>query len=305
MQTIRLLTIGNSFAENALTYLEEIARGAGGPAFEVGRANLGGCTLEKHWNLALYTARRPEYKTYCLGKQPDCTPREASLQEALEAARWDVVTLQQASPLSWRPETFQPQLGHLADLVRRLAPHARIHLHQTWAYRTDSPFLPQNGLTQEIMFERIRGAYAQHAAVLGCGLLPTGEAVQLARRVAGRTFVWPDPDFDYQRAEAPALPCQEHSLAVGWHWAISNTPNGVPELRLDANHLNAYGCYLAGCVWFECLAGTDVRPCAFRPPEIDSQTAAFLRATAHEAVRYTVARADGKARRKRNTAARK
>lgn len=282
MQTIRLLTIGNSFAENALSFLEPLADSTGAVRFEVGRANLGGCSLEKHWNLAVYTEKHPEYGTYRLWTDPDGRPREAPLQEALAIRPWDVVTLQQVSAKSWRPETFQPFLGRLHDLVRRLAPQARIFLHQTWAYRSDSAFLPQNALTQELMFERIRAAYERYAAELGCGILPSGEAVQQARRTPGRAFSWPEPDFDYQNAPAPALPRQEHSLAVGWYWVINGSAEGIPEMRLDANHLNARGCYLAGCVWLESLAGVDARTASFVPPEIDADTAAFLRATAHD-----------------------
>lgn len=282
MNTVRILTIGNSFAENAATYLEAIANSTSCVRFEVGRANLGGCSLEKHWNLATYTTRRPEHKTYRIRVSPEGTPIGGSLQEALIAAPWDYVTLQQVSRKSWRRETFQPHLGLLHDLVRRLAPRARILLHQTWAYRSDSPFFPQNGLTQELMFERIRAAYAHYAAELGCDVLPSGEAVQRVRRSPGRTFSWPEADFDYQKAEAPALPRQEHSLSVGWRWAINDTAEGLPEMNLDANHLNARGCYLVGCVWFERLSGLDARSITFLPSEIDPETAAFLRATAHD-----------------------
>ncbi len=285
MKPIRLLTIGNSFAENALTYLEALASSTDSVRFEVGRANLGGCSLEKHWNLAVYTSKHPEYKTYRLGTSQDGQPCEATLQAALSAAPWDYVTLQQVSHKSWCRETFQPHLGLLHDLVSQRAPQARVLLHQTWAYRSDTPFLPQNSLTQELMFERIRAAYAFYASEFGCRVLPSGEAVQEARRAPGRTFVWPELDFDYQNAEAPALPRQEHSLAVGWHWAINGSAEGIPEMRVDTNHLNSRGCYLTGCVWFECLTGLDVRAVTFRPADIDEDTALFLRTTAHEVSR--------------------
>jgi hypothetical protein len=284
MKTIRLLTIGNSFSENALTYLEALAESTGEVRFLVGRASLGGCSLEKHWNLAEYTARVSDYKTYRIRTGADGVAVEGSLQVALSLEAWDVVTLQQASWLGWRPETFQPHLKHLHGLVRERAPQAKIMLQQTWAYQSDSPFLPQNGLTQELMFERIRSAYVRHAGELGCGILPSGEAVQRARREPGRAFAWPDPAFNYADPNvAPALPRQDHSLAVGWHWAINNSPNGIPELKHDPNHLNAPGCYLIGCAWFERLTGLDARTVTFRPDDIDEDTAAFLRRMAHEA----------------------
>lgn len=282
MERIRLLTIGNSFSENALTDLEAIAASTGKVAFDVGRASLGGCPLAKHWNLAQYTRRCPQHKTYRIRPGPDGKPLEANLQEALVLERWDFVTLQQFSGKSWRPETFQPYLSNLLSLVRELAPQAAALLHQTWAYRTDSSFLPQNGLTQEGMFARIRDTYNRYSAELGCGILPSGDAVQRARRAPGHAFTWPDPDFDYQNALAPALPRQDHSLAAGWYWGINDTPEGLPELRLDANHLNADGCYLAGCVWFERLTGIDARTVSFRPEAMAAATAEFLRGIAHE-----------------------
>ena len=48
MQTIRLLTIGNSFADNAITFLQPLAESTGRVRFEIGTANIGGCSLEKH-----------------------------------------------------------------------------------------------------------------------------------------------------------------------------------------------------------------------------------------------------------------
>ncbi len=285
MNTIRVLTIASSLAENPLTYLEDIARAPERVRFDVGRANLGGCSLQKHWNLAQYTRKHPKYKTYTLGTGTDGQPWTANLQEALAAKPWDVVILNPASRQAWRAETFQPYLGQLHALVRQLAPQAKILLQQIWSYRGDVPFLQENGLTEELMFERIRANCANAAAEVGCGLLPTGEAIQQARRAPGRTFTWPDPDFDYANAVAPALPRQEHSLSTGWYWEIRETENGIPKLCLDQPHLNAAGCYLAGCVWFETLSGLDARSVTFRPAEVAADTAAFLRETAHDVCR--------------------
>ena len=291
MKTIRLLTIGSSLAENPLTYLDYLASANGQVNFKIGRANLGGCSLKKHWNLACYSQKHPEYKTYTLAFSaagvfpPDGNPRSMNLQEALVAAPWDYVTLHQASVSGWRRESFQPHLGLLHGLVKELAPQAQVLLNQTWAYRSDAPYLPQNGLTDEIMFKRLQANYAYFASQLGCRVLPTGEAIQTVRRAPGRTFTWPDPDFDYQNAEAPNLPRQEHSLSVGWYWMLNETADGIPELTLDYNHLNAAGCYLGSCVWFECLTGLDVRPHTFRPAEVNAEYASFLRDTAHNVSR--------------------
>ncbi len=283
MKTIRLLTIGNSFADNALTYLEPLAE-SGGVRFQVGRANLGGCSLEKHWNLANYSAGQPEYPTYTLGRNADGQPRQANLRQALAAEPWDFVTLQQVSAKSWRRDTFEPFLGQLIGLVRQLAPTAEMLLHQTWAYRSDSPFLPDNGLSQALMHARIAANYRHFADRYQLRLLPSGEAVQQARTTPGHSFVWPEEDFDYKFAKAPQLPRQQHSLACGWHWAIREAPEGIPELRLDANHLNGRGCFLAGCVWYATLTGQPATGTTYLPPGLEAKDAAFLRQTADAVV---------------------
>src|SRR3954467_11891846 len=46
-ESLKLLTIGNSFADNPLEYLPAMAK-AGGKTLIVGRANIGGCPLERH-----------------------------------------------------------------------------------------------------------------------------------------------------------------------------------------------------------------------------------------------------------------
>ena len=52
MQTIRLLTIGNSFADNAITFLQPLAESTGRVRFEIGTANIG-----KGWGngISVYT----------------------------------------------------------------------------------------------------------------------------------------------------------------------------------------------------------------------------------------------------------
>ncbi|MBN2711397.1 MAG: DUF4886 domain-containing protein [Planctomycetes bacterium] len=282
MKTIRLLTIGNSFSNNALTFLADIAASGGEVTFDVGKASLGGCSLEKHWNIATYSEKHPEPKSYDLQKNEDGSSIKANLREALAFKEWDFVTLQQVSRKSWRRETFQPYLDNLLGLVRKLAPQAKPLLHQTWAYRTDTPYFTENSITQEIMHRRIVENYNHFSSETGCGILPSGEAVNRARQIEGRKFTWPEEDYNYQFPEAPVLPRQEHSLAVGWFWEITNTPEGVPEMRRDSNHLNRTGCYLAGCVWYEILSGLDVTSTTFAPEEVDGDTAKLLRSIAHE-----------------------
>ncbi len=279
MKTIRLLTIGNSFSENAITFLPQLAAADGTVAFDIGRASLGGCSLEKHWNLADYTRRAPDYKPYRL-KGDEAS--SATLQEALSLQPWDFVTLQQASPKSWIRDSYEPFLGNLIGVVQTLAPTAEILLHQTWGYRSDAGFLADKGITQRYMFDRIRENYDHFGARYKLRLLRSGEAVQQARETPGHAFVWPDPAYDYTAPRPPALPDQTHSLIAGWRWAVNGTADGKPELVKDVIHLNSNGCYLIGCLWFARLTGRSALDNPFKPEGLDDETAAFLRRVAHE-----------------------
>jgi hypothetical protein len=276
VRTVRLLTVGNSFADDACRLLDDIA--AADPAVKliIGNANIGGCSLEKHWTLAEQSGRDPSVKPY--RRRSD--GRSFSLQELLRSDAWDVVTLQQVSHLSFKPETYAPYLERLAALVRELAPRAKLMIHQTWAYRADAPLLKQEGITQEEMYRRLTEAYAAAAGRLGAGILPSGDAMQRARRAPGKAVVLPDPRFDYENASPPALPDQTNSLIVGWFW--QKKEGAAPKLGLDFKHANVRGQYLIAALWYEVLLGGDVRTNAFEPPGIAADDLDFLKETAHE-----------------------
>ncbi len=74
--------------------------------FKVGRASLGGCSLQKHWNLAAYAETHPDFKPYQLAEGDDGVPVKANLQDALAAEQWDVITLHRVSACRWRRENL-------------------------------------------------------------------------------------------------------------------------------------------------------------------------------------------------------
>src|SRR5687768_15807027 len=48
-KTLRVFLIGNSFSQNATRYLPQLAK-EGGHSIEFGRAEIGGCPLQRHWD---------------------------------------------------------------------------------------------------------------------------------------------------------------------------------------------------------------------------------------------------------------
>lgn len=280
-RTVRLLTIGNSFSQNATRHLGALAQ-AGGHELIHRPIVVGGASLELH---ALKARRHAEDPAAKDGRYAD----GASLVELLVADTWDAVTIQQASIKSHDLATYTPFADELAALIRRLAPQARLHVHQTWAYRADDPRFtrpsgkPGEPVDRAAMHAGLTHAYETTAKRLNAVLLPVGDAFDLAERDPQRGFR-SDTAFDVAKAKQPALPDQTHSLHVGWRWAKGRGEDNEVKLRMDGHHANLAGEYLGACVWYEVLFGDSPVGNAFLPDGLDAGYARFLQETAHRAV---------------------
>lgn len=281
-KSVKLLTIGNSFASNALSSLPEFAQ-AGGKDLVVFPANLGGASLKKHVSYVQIFETDPEsadgrpYKNRAhprTGKKQDF-----SLREALESEAWDFVTIQQLSNDSHRFETYEPSAGTLIAYIRKYAPQAEILVHQTWAYREDYPRYGKDGLTPERMHEGLVDAYDRLAKKYGLRLIRSGQAFYAARKTPRWTFRFPDPDFDYKNPPAGKLPDQKGSLNAGWRWTGSGDQK---RLVLDFKHANHAGKYLAGAMFYQAIFGEPVPENAVPAGDLSTEDAADLRRIARE-----------------------
>ncbi|CAM3102182.1 DUF4886 domain-containing protein [Rariglobus hedericola] len=275
-ESISILTIGNSFSDNATEYLPALAS-AGGKRLVLGKANVGGASFEAHvrW-LGLAEAGDAVGRAYKDFIDPRTGgPCAATLQEALTAARWDVVTLQQFSELSHKLESFQPSVEQLIETIRRHAPSAEIVFHSTWSYRDDHPWFQLDpSFTQECMQAQIRETYLAISRQTGFRVIPVGDAFARARKNSRWTYA-PDPAFNFDDPPQGMLPRQEASLHAGWYWKMD--AEGGPKLELDAKHLGPAGKYLGACVWYQSLFNADEAPAGFVPPALRPDDAADLR----------------------------
>lgn len=278
-QTVRLLTIGNSFSRNATHFLPDLAK-AGGQKLIHRPIVVGGASMQLH-------AEKFQKFELDATDKAGCYTNGRSLKQELMADRWDFVTIQQASIKSHDIETYRPFAGQLRDYVKKHAPQAKLLVHQTWAYRCDDPrFTKPSGKpgeppTREAMYRMLTSAYRTIAAELGARIIPVGDAFDLADRDAKWGYR-PDSKFDFKGVRPPALPNQAHSLHVGWQWKKGK--DDKQTLGMDGHHANTAGEYLGACVWYEVLFGDTVVSNAFVPKGIDPAYARFLRETAHKAV---------------------
>lgn len=276
-KTFKILLIGNSFSQNATEYLPKLVESQGN-TLVLGHAEIGGCTLEKHWALAQKSEADPadkEGRPYYAGPS-----KRSSLKEMLESDKWDIVTLQQQSWASRDLKTYQPFAGNLAAYIRKHAPQAKIWVHETWAYRTDDTGLLKQ-TTQEKMYIGLRDAYATVAKEIQADkIIPTGTAFQNARQDPRWQLEVP-AKVDPKAFTHPDLPVQKHSLTRGWAWSEKG---GKYELTYDPKHCQASGKYLAALVWYETLYGDLTQP-AFAPADLSEADAALMREIAHKTVK--------------------
>ena len=284
VQSVKLLTVGNSLADNATAYLPDFAKAAG-KTLVLFRADLGGHSLEQHAGYAqAYEANHDDLKGRAYKDKVDPKTgekRNFSLAEALQSEQWDYVTLQQVSGKSYQAESYEPHAHFLIDTIRKNAPKAKIMVLETWAYREDCDLFTSGTLNQEKMHEKLKAAYTATAARYGLGFIPAGDAFQAARKTDKWRFV-PDTKFDFANPPKDALPAVKGGLNAGWKWAV-DAKTGKPHLTLDYKHCNTAGKFLGAAVMYDKLFG-NVEENTFCPPDLAPEDAAMLRRIAHAAV---------------------
>lgn len=277
-KTIKLLTVGNSFARNATKFLPDIVKEMPDCDLFLGFANIGGGPLNRHYNLAIKSESDSTIKPYNYRK-PNTNEAyyKANLKEILTGETWDIITMQQFSMYSFKYERFVPYFDSLYAYIKKYAPQANIMIHQTWAYRADDKIFLSGEFSQSEMYRLLTENYMIFAKKYNCIVLPSGAAFQLSRKKQKPKFSFPDPKFDYKNPEKERLPMQEASLNIGWKWQKD-------MFSLDAHHANDRGCYLAACTWIEVLFNVDARKISFVPQSVNAKDAKFLRSISHKTI---------------------
>ena len=230
----KILAIGNSFSEDATSYLEDIAT-CGGEDCKVVNLYIGGCSLERHYNNVVGDLREydPQFKAKPTGEK-------VSIRDGLISDNWDIVTFQQVSGLSGVPESYHPYLEKLSEYVKEYCPNAKQYLHMTWAYEKNyvsEAYEKYYNSDQERMHECIVSAYGKAKESMGkacSGIIPTGKVIAKIRQ---------SELFDIDR--------------------------GGISMNRDGFHLSlTYGRYAAAATWYETLFGKSILDNQYVVPHI-------------------------------------
>lgn len=173
---MKILSIGNSFSQDAQRYLHKVALNEDE---EIQCVNLyiGGCSLGQHF--VNMTEDKANYAYELNGAD---TGNMVSIKQALTSDEWDIVTLQQVSQNAPFFDTYVPFLERLAEYVKLYSPKSKILMHQTWAYEQGSERLRETGfIDPHDMLKRIKASYEKAAELISAdGIIPDGEMMMKA-----------------------------------------------------------------------------------------------------------------------------
>ena len=247
-KVVRILSIGNSFSEDAVEqHLYDLAKADGADVI-IGNMYIGGCSLKKHLTNA--NNNKPAYKYRKIGLDgKKVQTLEVTLETALADEKWDYVSFQQQSGQSGIYETWAESLPDLLTYVKARVPaKAKMMIHQTWAYDQTSTHrdFHRYDHNQQKMYAAIVDAVRKTSKLTRIKMvIPSGTAVQNAR-----TTVLKD------------------------------------KITRDGYHLHkTYGRYVAACTWYEKIFKKNVVGNTYKPAKMTAEERLAAQKSAHAAVR--------------------
>lgn len=230
---MKILSIGNSFSEDAHIYLYALAEERG-IELETVNIAIGGCSLQMHWD---NIAKGNVNYLHNINGGEGWEKELVSVEQILKSDSFDVITLQQVSGYSGQYETYQPYLNDIISYVRKYQPNARIYIHRTWAYEIDSTHgdFPKYNSDQNEMYKAICQTTKRIAEETKTTLILSGSVVQAMRERL--------PSFDYK--------------------------NGGVSLCRDGFHLSDLGRYAVALTWVATLSNKEVEPLPFKDVDLE------------------------------------
>ena len=200
---LKVLMIGNSFADDTINYVYEIAKSSGIPEENITVADIyiGGCVLNTHWANAQSNAAAYRFGLEREGWFDGSSYTNWTMEQAIKYTDWDFITFQQGSSASGDAGSFinlQNLMNYVYDIATdeennpNANPNVKFVWHQTWAY--------QQGTTAAHFSKYNYDQMTMYNAIVSCmknfvldkdfvAIIPNGTAIQNARTsLIGDTF---------------------------------------------------------------------------------------------------------------------
>jgi hypothetical protein len=264
---LKVLTIGNSFSICLKNYLPLIVKKNPQHSLELTSAYIGGCSLERHYINLKKAEKDINAKLYSIYiHKSSNAPKETesfkgNVNYLLQNNQYDIITIQQASHFSWKPETFEPFASEIIKYIRKYQKNAQILIQQTWSYRYDDKRLKQWNITQDQMYDKLKASYEKLAKQHNLKIIPMGDAVQIFRSKTPVKFQVSKITYTY-----PNVPSIAGDVVGRSYWRKSKDKKNF-YLATDTFHLNNDGHYMQAALWFAFLYDEPVSKAAVAAPK--------------------------------------
>ena len=189
-KVIRVLSIGNSYSQDALAYVPFITRNLGIDVdLDIGILMQSSASLRMHWDNWLNETEAYIYNyKYSIYGQWHTLSEKKSIKQVLELHDWDIVLFQQGSAYAHLLNTYQPYLNQLINAIAAYVNYPiKFAFYAVQSKVVDSA----NGTcyTDAKIEERWQAIANNAKAMIDTTvcefLIPVGTAIQNARTIAG------------------------------------------------------------------------------------------------------------------------
>ncbi len=177
--SLKILTIGNSYSDDAMEYVYNIAKSLGIEDVEVANLRYNSCSLAMHLDNAKNDKGVYMYRHWVNGaeKWTDYGSWSSNgtykISQAVTDADWDFIVFQQVSTSSTNASTYD-DLNELIAIVEELNPTAKLAWHMTWGNKATTDLTMYNGIVSAVQEKILTNDKIDV-------VIPVGTAIQNAR----------------------------------------------------------------------------------------------------------------------------
>lgn len=185
-KSLKILSVGNSFAVDTSEYAPEIARELGYDSVRIGTLYIGGCSIKRHYSNAQANAKA--YVYYVNDGEGWSETENVSIEDAVKGEEWDFISIQHGTGDGSRytNEESYEKLEPLVEYIRaKASPKTRIAFNMAWVMEPDGthPEIRSYGGDQLRMYEQLARITERIVKpTRGLDIVsPAGTAIQNAR----------------------------------------------------------------------------------------------------------------------------
>lgn len=154
--TLKILTVGNSFSNDCMEYVFDIAYAAGAKDVVLGNLYIGNCSLATHLKNA--KGDNASYTYYYNDFGSWSKIGNYKMSDAVKSENWDFISFQQAPQTCGMVDTYD-DLPELISLVEKDCTNPKVEFvwHMTWACADDytGSFFADYQMSQEYMYDAL------------------------------------------------------------------------------------------------------------------------------------------------------